>query len=153
MTQDDIRAHLGANAAVRIQIAASGDGSPEIAWGDTFFYVLDRNSEPKKMPFATIVVKDYPGFDTDSQLDRGRLFRVNIEVGKDKFEALFGFKPKELDEHRAALDVTAIDGLFPHPTYGVHGWVSVINPGEQTRDTVVALLDFALNRAIGKAAA
>lgn len=152
MTQDDIRHYLGANDAVRIQIAADGDGSPEIAWGDTFFYVLDKNGEPRKMPFATIVTKDYPGFDTESQLDRGGLWRLNIEVGKEKFERLFGFWPRALDEHRGKFDFAALDKVFPHPLYGAHGWASIINPTEPSRGTIVALLDFALNRASSRAA-
>lgn len=151
MTQDDIRNLLGANTAVHIQIAAPGDGSPEIAWGDTFFYVRDANGESAKMPFATIVTKDYTGFDTDSQLDRGGLYRLNIELGKQRFETLFGFAPKALDEHRAAFDFTALDTLFPHPLYGAHGWVSIINPSTG-RDAVIALLAFSLERAIGRRA-
>ena len=105
------------------------------------------------MPFATIVIKDYVGFDIASQLDRGGLFRLNIEVGKQKFEELFGFAPKALDAHRDAFDFTALDRLFPHPLYGSHGWASIINPADASRDAVLALLDFSLARALGRVAA
>lgn len=153
MTQNDLRHHLATNPAVRTQIAAPDDGSPEIAWGDTFFYACDASGQPAKMPFATIVIKDYVGFDTASQLDRGGLFRLNIEVGKHKFEELFGFAPKALDAHRYAFDFTALDRLFPHPLYGAHGWASIINPADASRDAVLALLDFSLARALGRVAA
>ena len=42
------------------------------------------------MPFATIVTKDYTGFDTASDLNRPGVFRLNVGVGRDTFRALFG---------------------------------------------------------------
>ena len=122
MIEDEIRQHLGAHPAVRVTIAREGDGSPAIAWGDTFVYALGAGGEAGKMPFVTIVIKDYDGFDEASKLNRGGLFRLNIEVGKARFEELFGFAPKDLDAHRGEHDFTAIDRLFPHPIYGSHGW-------------------------------
>lgn len=148
MTQDEIREHLGANEMVLIQIADPGDGSPELAWGDIFFYIRDKRGEPKKMPFTTIVTKDYEGFDTDSKLNRGGLYRLNIEVGKEKFEELFGFRPKEYDQNRSKFDFTAVNQLFPHPLYGKNGWVSIINPENKSTDMVDSLLDFSLKRAL-----
>lgn len=149
MTQDDIRHYLDAHAAVHLMISTPGDGSPEIAWGDSFFFVRGDDGEPGKMPFATIVTKDYTGFDSDSRLDRGGLYRLNIEVGKDKFEELFGFRPRELDQHRSRFDFTAVDRLFPHPLYGPNGWASIINPASASEAAVKALLDFSLSRALG----
>jgi hypothetical protein len=153
MTQDEIRAHLQRDASVFVQIANAEDGSPQIAWGDTFFYVRDQTGEPRKMPFATIVTKDYTGFDSDSDLNRGGLYRLNIEVGKQAFEALFGFEPKALDSHRERFDFTAIDQLFPHPLYGASGWVSIINPEGESTAKVAALLDASLERALRRASA
>lgn len=152
MNQDDIRRYLGAHPAVRIQIAAAGDGSPEIAWGDTFFTVVDAGGEARKMPFATLVIKDYPGFDSDSRLDRGGLFRLSLDLGKTQFEALFGFAPKELEQRRGEFDFTATNRLFPHPLYGAHGWASIINPEGAQQDMLQTLLDLALSRALQKAA-
>ena len=151
MNQDEIRSYLAASQ-VHTLVAAPGDGSPEVAWGDTFFSAFDELGKPKKMPFATIITKDYEGFDSESKLNCGGLYRLNIEVGKEKFEELFGFKPKELETHRHAYDFTAIDLLFPHPLYGAGGWVSIINPSERSRETVTTLLDFARDRAVSRAA-
>lgn len=150
MTQDEIREYLETNKMVVVQIAGPDDGSPEIAWGDTFFYVHDKSGKPKKMPFTTIVTKDYEGFDTDSKLNRGGLYRLNIEVGREKFEELFGFKPKEFEHTRSKFDFTAVDQLFPHPLYGPNGWVSMINPGNKSSEMVKELLDFSLKRAVGR---
>jgi hypothetical protein len=151
MTQDDIRAFFAAHATVHVQIAAPGDGSPEIAWGDTFVYLRLADGTPKKMPFATIVTKDYTGFDVESRLDRGNLFRLNLDVGKQAFQDLFGFAPRDLAQHRATFDFGALDRVFPHPTYGEQAWVSVINPGDESRETVAALLRVALDRACAPA--
>lgn len=151
MTQNEIRKYLGDNTDVLVQIANSGDGSPEIAWGDTFIYVRDKSGEPKKMPFTTIVTKDYEGFDSDSNLNRPGLFRLNIEVGKGKFEELFGFCPKEMKENRSKFDFTASNKLFPHPLYGDYGWVSIISPEENSASIVKSLLGYSLARASGHA--
>jgi len=146
MTQDDIRQYFAADPAVRIQIACAEDGSPALAWGDTFCYAVDADGEAKKMPFATIVTKDYAGFDEESQLG-GDLFRLNLDVGKQAFERLFGFAPRELAARRAEFDFAETDRLFPHPVYGANGWVSAINPGERTREALGELMALALQRA------
>lgn len=148
MTQDDIRQYLAATGSVRIQIAAREDGSPEMAWGDSFCFALDADGQPKKMRFATIVTKDYAGFDEESRLDRG-LYRVNLDVGKTKFEELFGFAPRALAEHRGGFDFAAVDTLIPHPVYGANGWVSIVEPGERSDRLLKDLLDVAIRRAIG----
>jgi hypothetical protein len=41
-------------------------GAPEGSWGDWFFFT----GADHRMPFATIVEHDTPGFDEDSHLDR-----------------------------------------------------------------------------------
>lgn len=151
MTQDDIRAFFSAHGPVHIQIAGPGDGSPELAWGDSFIFVRDESGEPRKMPFATIVTKDYAGFDVESNLDRGGLFRLNLDVGRDRFTALFGFGPKLLTQHRNQYDFAAIDRVFPHPAYGEQGWVSVINPASASSEQTESLMRFALDRALGRA--
>jgi hypothetical protein len=153
MSQDEIRKRLGSNASVIVQIASSGDGSPEIAWGDTFFYVRDKSGEPKKMPFTTIVTKDYSGFDSESQLNRGDLYRLNIEVGREKFESIFGFMTSEFEENRTRFNFSSLNQLFPHPVYGSNGWVSIINPDQDAISEVNVLLDFSLERALRRAVA
>ncbi|MFO1001898.1 MAG: DUF6194 family protein [Planctomycetaceae bacterium] len=145
-SEDNIRTHLGRHSTVFVQIAARGDGSPEIAWGDTFFYLRNANGDHGKMPFTTIVTKDYDGFDCESKLNRGGLFRLNIEVGTEKFTELFGFPPKEFEAKRTQFDFPSIDTLFPHPVYGAYGWISIINPGHASTGLIKSLLDFAHER-------
>lgn len=146
MTQDEIRRYLAANGSVRIQVATREDGSPEMAWGDTFCFAVGADGQTKKMPFVTIVTKDYAGFDEESRLDRG-LYRVNLDVGKAKFEALFGFAPRDLADRRGDFDFAAVDTLIPHPAYGANGWVSMVEPGERSQNALEELLAFATHRA------
>jgi hypothetical protein len=150
MTQDDIRAFFTAHAAVHIQVAGPEDGSPAVAWGDSFVFLRDEDGSPRKMPFATIVTKDYAGFDVESKLDRGGLFRLNLDLGREAFNTLFGFGPKDLPAHRAKYDFAALDLVFPHPAYGEQGWASVINPSAASKEKVESLMRLALDRALGR---
>lgn len=150
MTQDDIRSFFTEHPRVHIQIAAPGDGSPEIAWGDTFVFVRDASGAPKTMPFATIVTKDYPGFDVESKLDRDGVFRLNLDVGRETFTALFGFAPKELAQHRDRFDFAALDRIIPHPAYGEQAWVSVIVPASASSAQTASLMRHALDRALAR---
>ncbi len=148
MKQDDIRSFFAAHPAVHIQIAGPHDGSPQVAWGDSFVYVRDASGSPKKMPFATIVTKDYAGFDVESRLDREGLFRLNLDVGRETFLSLFGFAPKDFAAHRDQYDFAALDRLFPHPVYGEQGWASVINPAAASTEQTESLMARALERAL-----
>lgn len=115
-----------------------GDGSPEISWGDVFFYVAPDGAVPSGQPFATIVTKDYPD-DRASQLDRPHAFRLNIAATKDLTYRL-------TSEHATAdvpLDPSAGDVLRAHPVYADLGWVAVVNPAQRTRAQVLALLEAA----------
>ena len=72
-------------AGVEVLRPADGPGA-----GDTFFFTAaQRDIDPtRRQPFATIVTKDYQNFDESSQLDRPNVFRLNIGVSRDTFQAL-----------------------------------------------------------------
>jgi predicted DNA-binding protein (MmcQ/YjbR family) len=122
-------------------------GSPDLAWGDTFFiYDPDRTLEgAKRFPFATIVTKDYGEFDNASNLDRPGVFRLNIGVSKETYASLV--------DPQAEYDFTALDQLMPHPVYGRNHWVCVLNPSEATFETLKPLLQEAYDRAVQRLAA
>src|SRR2546428_4625069 len=67
---------------VDVEVGSREAGSPEIAWGDTFFiYDPDRNLEgARRIPFATNVTKDYSDLDHPSDLNRPCAIRFNIWV-------------------------------------------------------------------------
>src|SRR5215831_1825945 len=93
MDQETIIQYIaGTFTGIEIQRPSDGPGA-----GDTFiFYDPQHDTDPsRRLPFATIVTKDYQNFDTSSQLDRPNVFRLNIGVGRDTFQALFGHLPTE----------------------------------------------------------
>lgn len=146
---DDIIAFVGSLPGVVAVTASEAGGAPEIAWGDTFFF-YDPDGEGRtgrRMPFATIVTKDYDGFDTASNLNRPGVFRLNIAVGRAAFEELIGYPPAAHAEKSDRYDYTAVDRLLPHPAYATQAWVAIVNPGETTTARARTLLTDAQARA------
>jgi Family of unknown function (DUF6194) len=123
--------------------ASRHNGAPEVSWGDRFFFVGGN----LKQPFATIVQRNIPGWDEESELDRLGVFRLNLDLGREEFERQFGYPPAALSEHRASLDFAALDVLMPHPAYGRQGWASILNPGRQ-RPEVNRLIRHAYEKAL-----
>ena len=122
--------------------------APELAWGDAFFYYAPDGRMPQHVqPYGTIVTKDYPD-DAASELDAPDRWRVNVHVDRATFLRLTGEEPRTLTQPR---DYAAADVFFPHPVYGSLGWVSVVNPGEQTTDAVLHLLHDAHDAARARA--
>ena len=136
---DEIISFVDGLDGVLTQRAHSGDGSPEIAWGDTFFYYAPDGVMPvATQPFATIVTKNYPGDET-SRLDRPDVFRVNMAAGKEAFIAQTGRAPRDAEAASPAPD--ALDVVIAHPVYGSLGWLSVNRPGPSTGPEVRRLLE------------
>lgn len=138
--QDRIRAMLGALPDVQVQVAGPDDGSPEIAWGDTFLTVQPAGHEdPRRMPFATLVTQDYPGFDETSELDREGSFALNLRVGPQIFPGLLGVAPRESAALLARLGPATRGVMMPHPDYAAQGWVRVIDPPEAMATQIAGL--------------
>jgi len=143
MNEESIRRYIASEFdGVDADIGSKEAGSPEIAWGDTFFiYDPQRNLEgSRRFPFATIVTKDYGDFDDKSNLNRPEVFRLNIGVSKETYRSLF---PDEAEHDFSALDV-----LMPHPVYGPNHWVCVLNPSETTFEKLKPLLTEAYRIAV-----
>ena len=128
---------------LEVQRPTDGPGA-----GDTFFfYDPQHNLDPqRRLPFATIVTKDYGDFDNASQLKRAHVFRLNIGVSKDTFRALFGHPPSEASTKSTDYDFAALDRLMPHPAYARQSWVCVLNPSPETFEAVKPLLAEAYSR-------
>ena len=118
-----------------------GDGSPEISWGDVFFYVAPDGRVPAGQPFATVTTKSYPD-EPDAGLDRPGSFRVNIAEGRPRSSGVAGVDGE--------AGPGTPDKVLPHPTYGELGWVAVVDPGERTRVRVLALLQAAHAAALAR---
>ena len=136
MTIDDIVEFVTGLGNVITQTPSEGDGTPELAWGDIFFYFSPDGTIPATQPFATIVTNNYPGEEA-SRLDRPGAFRVNIASGRDVFTEYTGFAPRELP---ASAEPTVDDTVIAHPTYGSLAWLAVVNPGPNTEGDVRRLL-------------
>lgn len=149
-TQHEIIAFVAALPGVVAETAGEETGAPEVAWGDSFFFHDPDGDTPadRRMPFATIVTKDYDGFDTASDLNRPDVFRLNIAVGRAAFEELLGYPPAEHPSRSAEVDYTAVDTLIPHPVYAAQSWVAILNPGERTAALARSLLTDAHARAV-----
>lgn len=138
MTIDEIIGFIDGLDGVLILRPAPGDGSPEISWGDTFFYYAPDGVIPTTIqPFATVVTKNYPG-DEASRLDRPDTFRVNISAGKEAFIRWTGHPPRESATTEA--DPGTADTVIAHPVYGTAGWLAVVNPGPRTEAATRELL-------------
>jgi hypothetical protein len=138
MDQDAI-IHYVTDTFTGIEVVRPTDGPGA---GDTFFfYDPQRDLDPKRrLPFATIVTKDYGDFDNASQLNRPDVFRLNIGVSRDTFRALFGYAPGEDSTERADDDFAALDRLMPHPVYAPQSFVCVLSPSPETFEAVKPLL-------------
>jgi hypothetical protein len=152
MTHDEVVAMVAALPGVVVQTPVPGSEAPEIAWGDSFFFYDpdDVGGEARMFPFATVVTKNYPGFDESSRLDRPGAFRLNINVGRERFTELFGFAPSVFAEHHDQFEYATEDVLVPHPVYGQQAWVAVVCPGPATQDEVRELVAVAHARAAGR---
>ncbi len=136
---------------VDVATPGPGSGAPEVAWGDSFVSYRPPAPLPgdeREFPFATAVTKDYPGFDTDSRLDRDGVVRLNFSVGRHEYERLLGHPPAEHERHRAAFDLAAVGVVLPHPAYAVQGWVSLVCDRDVPAGPATSLLAFAHARAV-----
>ncbi|MEU3498252.1 DUF6194 family protein [Kitasatospora cineracea] len=136
MTMDEIIDFTAALDGVLTLRPAPGDGTPEISWGDAFFYYAPDGTLPKTgQPFATVVTKDYPG-DTTSRLDRPGAYRVNIAAGKEELAHRTGHTPAPGTDGADDSD----DTVIAHPVYAAAGWLAVVNPAGRTAEDVRQLL-------------
>jgi len=130
MDQEEIIRYIEETfAGVEVQRPTDGPGA-----GDTFFfYDPERNIDPtRRLPFATIVTKDYGDFDNASKLDRPDVFRLNIGVSRKTLRELF--------DPADNYDYAALDQLTPHPVYAPQSWVCVLNPSPETFKSLGPLL-------------
>jgi hypothetical protein len=112
---------------------------------DVKITVHERNSffsyDPEqKFPFATLMTNDVN--DQASNLNRPNVFRLNIGVSRETYQALFGEQPVFAPNGGVIAtghDYTTLDKLMPHPIYAPMSWVCVLNPAK-TLETVKQLL-------------
>jgi hypothetical protein len=149
VTEAEIIEYVSGLPGVVAVTASEANAAPAAAWGDTFFFYDPEGdtAENQRLPFATLVIHDYAGWDTESHLDRDGIFRVNIAIGRGGFEQLLGYAAADHAAHHDEFDYAAIDVFLPHPIYASQGWVSILNPAERTSMQLRTLVDDAHNLA------
>ncbi|MET7703594.1 DUF6194 family protein [Streptomyces sp. NPDC005485] len=148
MSIDEIIEFLEAQGGVLTHKPEPGDGSPEIAWGDVFFFYAPNGTVPSTaQPFATVVTKDYPD-DRGSRLSRPGAFRLNANAGRAAFARWTGHDPQE--SAPSGVDPSLPDTVMAHPVYGNLGWLAVVNPGPRSEQPVRELLRTAHDLARGR---
>lgn len=148
MDLDEMVAWIRANLAdVQVLVASAENGAPESSWGDVFVSHDVPAGAHTGFPHVTIVTQDQPGFDDRSRLDRTGAYRVNVQVGRERATELLGdvMRTRNFDD----VDFAEADCLLPHPVHAAQGYVSVVNPGEDTTDLVLDLIREAHERSRG----
>jgi Family of unknown function (DUF6194) len=97
--------------------------------GYVFFFVGDDH----RLPFATIACNGNE-HESVSRLDREGVFRLNIGVSGETFDALVGAPPPE------DVDYTVLDEFLPHPHYAKQNFICILNPSERQSEAVKRLL-------------
>ncbi len=139
MNEDEVIAYVRSMQHVVAWRPSAGDGTPEIAWGDTFFYYSPDGRVPGTgQPFATITTKDYPG-EPACGLEEPGAFRVNIHAGAHAYARHCGHAPRQAPP-ATTVDHRRHDTVLPHPAYARLGWVCVTNPAQQSGTVTRELL-------------
>ena len=109
--------------------------------GYTFFFYRDDHMHA----FATIASTGNE-YEKISNLDRPGVYRLNIGVSRDTFQAMFGKGKIDVNVY----DFTALDTIMPHPDYSSQHFICVLSPSEVTFEKIKPLLteayDVAKNR-------
>jgi hypothetical protein len=133
------------------QVAALGGVDVLEAGGDYYLFYDPRNGEPVEQlhPFATLVTADR--HDPASNLDREGVYRLNFGVSKKTYESILGPRPSWPKDGAMVVetgyDYTSLDKLMPHPVYSPQSWMCVLNPSEETFESLRPLLTEAYERA------
>ncbi len=104
------------------------------SWGEIGIFYNPQQKLKRGIYVATIKQKDGDN-DKASNLNREGVFRLNIGLSKKTFKELFGDIPKRPQAGGVVdmnFDFTVLDEIIPHPVYAWMGWVSVLNPSEET---------------------
>ena len=111
------------------------DTFPGVETAENFGYTFFFYSSDRKLPFATLAASDND-FDRVSRLDRPGMFRLNVGVGKQTFQSLFGLGAVDVGNY----DFTTLDTIMPHPAYAAQHFICVVNPGEATFRTLQPMI-------------
>ena len=104
------------------------------SWGEKGIFYNPDNLLKRGVYVLTIKEKDGKN-DQGSYLNRDGVYRVNIGLRKASFQKMFGSVPARPAAGQVVdmeYDFTTLDKILPHPVYGWMGWISILNPSEET---------------------
>jgi hypothetical protein len=99
--------------------------------GYTFFFYKDDDMHP----FATIASTGNE-YEKISALDRPGVYRLNIGLGRETFQSMYGKGKVDVSPY----DYTALDTIMPHPEYSSQFFICVLSPGEATFEKIRPML-------------
>jgi len=99
--------------------------------GYTFFFYRDDHMHA----FATIASNGNE-YEQISKLDRPGVYRLNIGLSRETFQAMFG--KGKIDT--SSYDYTALDTIMPHPEYSAQHFICVLSPSEVTFERIQPML-------------
>ena len=99
--------------------------------GYTFFFYRDDHMHA----FATIASTGNE-YEKISRLDRPGVYRLNIGLSRETFQAMFGKGKIDLSPY----DLTALDVIMPHPEYSSQHFICVLSPSEATFERIRSML-------------
>jgi len=108
---------------------------PNVETSENFGYTFFFYGSDHMVPFATLAASDNE-YDRVSNLDRPGVYRLNIGLTRETFEAMFGAGKVDV----SAYDFTALDKIMPHPEYSAQHFVCVLSPSDATFQRVRELL-------------
>jgi uncharacterized protein DUF6194 len=98
-------------------------------FGYIFFFVGDDH----RLSFVIIAQSDND-FDNVSNLNREGVFRINIGVSRETFEALLG------DASSENVDYSVLNVFLPHPDYSKQHFVCILNPSQENEEVTKNLI-------------
>ncbi len=116
---------------------------PAVETDTNFGYLFFFYGSDHRLPFATLASSDNE-YDRVSNLDRPGVFRLNIGVGKQTFQSLFGAAPVDVGRY----DFTVLDTIMPHPDYARQYFICVLSPSEATFERLRPMLAEAYDIAV-----
>jgi hypothetical protein len=112
------------------------------SWGEKSYFYNPGKVKPRGSYFCTMKEKDGDN-DKASGLDREDVFRFNFGVSKEVFKELFSEIPARPGKGgiiEGLYNFTEIDILTPHPIYGWMCWIAILNPSQESFNSLQSLL-------------
>lgn len=107
------------------------DVEMDVNLGYTFFFYKDDHMHA----FATIASTGNE-YEKISALDRPGVFRLNIGLSRETFQAMFGKGKVDVSPY----DFTTLDTIMPHPEYSSQFFICVLSPSEATFEKIRPML-------------